>query len=149
MAVAFCRGCPFHLSLSERWSDATKISCQIKRRPKRVKLPKRQMGRAHQPRHEFLSFLVALNLNPDSVSFLYSLCHFLAFLLLSLPLKETGIFLPASSPSLFPDRAVACCAKEKRNEALLGPKLLLAMGCVKLSEKNCVHLPSVGEQTAN
>ena len=32
---------------------------------------------------------------------------------------------------------------------LLGPKLLLAMGCVKLSEKLCVHLPSVGEQTAN
>ena len=31
---------------------------------------------------------------------------------------------------------------------VLGPKLLLAMGCVKLSEKNCVHLPSVGEQTA-
>ena len=33
--------------------------------------------------------------------------------------------------------------------ALLGPKLLLVMGCVKLGEKNCVHLPSVGEQTAN
>ena len=32
---------------------------------------------------------------------------------------------------------------------LLGPKLLLAMGCVKLGDKNCVHLPSVGEQTAN
>ena len=32
---------------------------------------------------------------------------------------------------------------------LLGPKLLLAMGCVKLSEKICIHLPSVGEQTAN
>ena len=32
---------------------------------------------------------------------------------------------------------------------VLGPKLLLAVGCVKLSEKNCVHLPSVGEQTAN
>ena len=32
---------------------------------------------------------------------------------------------------------------------VLGPKLLLAMGCVKLGEKNCVHLPSVGEQTAN
>ena len=32
---------------------------------------------------------------------------------------------------------------------ILGPKLLLAMGCVKLSEKFCVHLPSVGEQTAN
>ena len=32
---------------------------------------------------------------------------------------------------------------------LLGPKLVLVMGCVKLGEKNCVHLPSVGEQTAN
>ena len=32
---------------------------------------------------------------------------------------------------------------------ILGPKLLLPMGCVKLDEKNCVHLPSVGEQTAN
>ena len=31
---------------------------------------------------------------------------------------------------------------------ILGPKLLLAMGCVKLGEKICVHLPSVGEQTA-
>ena len=26
---------------------------------------------------------------------------------------------------------------------ILGP---IAMGCVKLGEKNCVHLPSVGEQ---
>ena len=33
--------------------------------------------------------------------------------------------------------------------AILGPKLLLATGCVKLGGKNCVHLPSVGEQTAN
>ena len=33
--------------------------------------------------------------------------------------------------------------------AVLGPKLLLDTGCVKLGEKNCVHLPSVGEQTAN
>ena len=33
--------------------------------------------------------------------------------------------------------------------SILGPKLLLVMGCVKLGEKNCVHLPSVGEQTAN
>ena len=32
---------------------------------------------------------------------------------------------------------------------VLGPKLLLAMGYVKLGEKNCVRLPSVGEQTAN
>ena len=32
---------------------------------------------------------------------------------------------------------------------VLGPKLLLAMGCVKLDEKICVHLPYVGEQTAN
>ena len=32
---------------------------------------------------------------------------------------------------------------------VLGPKLLLPMGCVILGEKNCVHLPSVGEQTAN
>ena len=32
---------------------------------------------------------------------------------------------------------------------VLGPKLLLAMGCVKLGEKNCVHLPAVGEQNAN
>ena len=32
---------------------------------------------------------------------------------------------------------------------LLGPKLLLPMGCVKLGAKNCVHLPSMGEQTAN
>ena len=32
---------------------------------------------------------------------------------------------------------------------ILGPKLLLPMGCVKLGEKNCIHLPSVGEQTAN
>ena len=29
---------------------------------------------------------------------------------------------------------------------VLGPKLLLVMGCVKLGEKNCVQLPSVGEQ---
>ena len=36
-----------------------------------------------------------------------------------------------------------------RELLLLGPKLLLPMGCVKLGEKNCVHLPSVGEQTAN
>ena len=35
------------------------------------------------------------------------------------------------------------------NESILGPKLLLVMGCVKLGEKNCVHLPSVGGQTAN
>ena len=33
--------------------------------------------------------------------------------------------------------------------SILGPKLLLSMGCVKLGEKNCVYLPSVGEQTAN
>ena len=39
--------------------------------------------------------------------------------------------------------------KQERVSYILGPKLLLAMGCVKLSEKNCVHLPSVGEQTAN
>ena len=32
---------------------------------------------------------------------------------------------------------------------VLGPKLLLVMGCEKMGEKNCVHLPSVGEQTAN
>ena len=32
---------------------------------------------------------------------------------------------------------------------VLGPKLLVAMGCVKLGEQICVHLPSVGEQTAN
>ena len=32
---------------------------------------------------------------------------------------------------------------------VLGPKLLLVMGCVKLGEKNCVQLPSVGEQNAN
>ena len=32
---------------------------------------------------------------------------------------------------------------------VLGPKLLLPMGCVKLGEENCVHLPFVGEQTAN
>ena len=32
---------------------------------------------------------------------------------------------------------------------LQGPKLILPMGCVKLGEKNCVHLPSVGEQIAN
>ena len=32
---------------------------------------------------------------------------------------------------------------------LLGPKLLIVMGCVKLGEKNCVQLPSVGEQNAN
>ena len=32
---------------------------------------------------------------------------------------------------------------------VLGPKLLLPMGCGKLGEKNCVHLPSVGEQNAN
>ena len=30
---------------------------------------------------------------------------------------------------------------------VLGPKLLLPMGCVKLGERNYVHLPSVGEQT--
>ena len=33
--------------------------------------------------------------------------------------------------------------------AVLGPKLLLPMGYVKLGEKNCVHMPSVGEQIAN
>ena len=32
---------------------------------------------------------------------------------------------------------------------LLGQKLLLVMGCVKLGEKNCVQLSSVGEQNAN
>ena len=32
---------------------------------------------------------------------------------------------------------------------VLGPKLLIPMGCVKLGETNCIHLPSVGEQTAN
>ena len=32
---------------------------------------------------------------------------------------------------------------------ILGPKLLLPMGCVKLGDKYCVHLPSVGEQSAN
>ena len=32
---------------------------------------------------------------------------------------------------------------------VLGPKLLLVMGSVKLGEKNCVQLPSVGEQNAN
>ena len=32
---------------------------------------------------------------------------------------------------------------------LLGPKLLLVMGCVKLGEKNCVQQPSVAEQNAN
>ena len=32
---------------------------------------------------------------------------------------------------------------------ILGPKLLLVMGCVKLGEKNCVQLPSMGEQNAN
>ena len=47
-------------------------------------------------------------------------------------------------------KQVACIGN--RNEYggyILGPKLLLAMGCVKLSETFCVHLPSVGEQTAN
>ena len=32
---------------------------------------------------------------------------------------------------------------------VLGPKLLFAMGCMKLGEKNCFQLPSVGEKTAN
>ena len=32
---------------------------------------------------------------------------------------------------------------------ILGPKLLIAIGCVKLSENNCVQLPSVGERNAN
>ena len=32
---------------------------------------------------------------------------------------------------------------------VLGPKLLLVVGCVKLGEKNCVQLISVGEQNAN
>ena len=35
------------------------------------------------------------------------------------------------------------------SEFILGPKLLLVMGCVKLVEKNCAQLPSVGEQNAN
>ena len=34
-------------------------------------------------------------------------------------------------------------------DLILGPKLLLDMGCVKLGEQICVYLPSVGEQTAN
>ena len=34
-------------------------------------------------------------------------------------------------------------------QQVLGPKLLLPMGCVKLGKKNCVHLPFVGEKTAN
>ena len=38
---------------------------------------------------------------------------------------------------------------EMRGLSLLGPKLLLLMGCVKLGEKNCVHLPFMGEQTTN
>ena len=32
---------------------------------------------------------------------------------------------------------------------ILGAKLLFPMGCVKQGEKNCLHLPSVGEQTEN
>ena len=32
---------------------------------------------------------------------------------------------------------------------ILGPKLLLLMGCEKLGGKNCLLLPSVGEQKAN
>ena len=36
-----------------------------------------------------------------------------------------------------------------QNYSVLGPKLLLVMGGVKLGEKNCVQLPSVGEKNAN
>ena len=39
--------------------------------------------------------------------------------------------------------------KELKDRLLLGPKLLLVMGFVKLVEKNCVQMPSVGEQNAN
>ena len=38
--------------------------------------------------------------------------------------------------------------QEFRDCKVLGPKLLLPMGCVKVGEKNCVHLPFVGKQTA-
>ena len=37
----------------------------------------------------------------------------------------------------------------EHSKEMLGPKLLLPMGWVKLGEKNCVHLPSVGEQNAS
>ena len=50
--------------------------------------------------------------------------------------------LTGSLAPLFP-----FCGLSKKD--VLGPKLLLVMGCVKLGEKNCIHLPSVGEQTAN
>ena len=38
---------------------------------------------------------------------------------------------------------------KKCSTNVLGPKLLLVMGCVKLGEKNCVQLPSAGEKNAN
>ena len=47
-------------------------------------------------------------------------------------------------------RFVARRRRSRRNNVkVLGPKLLLFMGCVKLGERNCVHLPLVGEQNAN
>ena len=51
-------------------------------------------------------------------------------------------------PTNITDRARHADEAEAEEE-LLGPKLLLVMGCVKLGEKNCVHLISVGEQNAN
>ena len=88
--------CPFHLSLSERWSDATKISCQIKRRPirqtTRVKSPKAD-GPPCAPRHESLLFRSFPTSCPQSQS-------------------EHG-FLPSLSFSRFlaplPIRSLACC----------------------------------------
>ena len=51
--------------------------------------------------------------------------------------------------SLAPSSIAKRGRKEESVVVILGPKLLLPMGCVKLGKKNCVDLPSVGEQTAN
>ena len=47
------------------------------------------------------------------------------------------------------DGATVTVQFRQNHSSILGPKLLLAMDCVKMSEKNCIHLPSVGKQTAN
>ena len=57
--------------------------------------------------------------------------------------RGSNNFGPSISERLPPDY------RDGREGGILGPKLLLAMGCVKASEKNYIHLPSVGEQTTN
>ena len=67
----------------------------------------------------------------------------------SIAITYTGPRKHSSRTHAEPDGTVEKEQEKGLPSQVLGPKLLLAMGCVKLGEKNCVHLPSVGEQTAN